>query len=53
MKMNEKKKQELKKKLANVPNPPVPNRAHTEMSTKNDCKSSNNKDCNNAKQRKD
>ena len=52
MKMNEKKKQELKKKLANVPNPPVPNRAHTEMSANNDCKSIN-KDCNNAKQRKD
>ena len=35
MKMNEKKKQELKKKLAEVPNPPVPNRAHTEMKTQN------------------
>ncbi len=34
--MNEKKKQELKKRLADVPNPPVPNRAHTEMNT--DCK---------------
>jgi len=41
MKMNEKKKQELKKKLADVPNPPVPNRARTEMAVKNDCKSSN------------
>ena len=52
MKMNEKKKQELKKKLAEVPNPPVPNRAHTEMTTKNYQKN-NSKDCNNAKQRKD
>ncbi len=34
--MNEKKRQELKKKLSSVPNPPVPNRAHTEM--KADCK---------------
>lgn len=50
MKMNEKKKQELKKKLADVPNPPVPNRARTEMAVKNDCKSSNS---DNAKQRKD
>lgn len=29
--MNENKKKALKQKLANVPNPPVPNRAHTEM----------------------
>ena len=33
--MNEKKKQELKKKLSKVPNPPVPNRAHTEMKIEN------------------
>ena len=32
--MNEDKKQELKKKLSAVPNPPVPNRAHTEMKAK-------------------
>ena len=50
MRMNEKKRQELKKKLANVPNPPVPNRAHTEMAVKNDGKSNNS---DNAKQRKD
>ena len=50
--MNEKKKQELKKKLANVPNPPVPNRARTPMSVKEDLKV-NNKSENNAKQRKD
>lgn len=37
--MNEKKKQELKKKLAQVPNPPVPNRAHTDMSANQECKS--------------
>ena len=49
--MNEKKKQELKKKLSSVPNPPVPNRAHTEM--KADCKqeksqfqNKNSKNCN-------
>lgn len=47
--MNEKKKQELKKKLADVPNPPVPNRARTSMSVKEENKDSNNK----AKQRKD
>lgn len=52
MKMNEKKKQELKKKLAEVPNPPVPNRAHTEMTT-NNYQKNNCKDCNNKKQRKD
>ena len=52
MKMNEKKKQELKKNLAEVPNPPVPNRAHTEMTT-NNCKKNSCKDCKNAKQRKD
>ena len=33
--MNEKKKENLRKKLSDVPNPPVPNRAHTEMSIKN------------------
>ena len=49
--MNEKKKQELKKKLAEVPNPPVPNRAHTEMTT--NFKKNNSKDCKNEKQRKD
>jgi hypothetical protein len=38
--MKEKKKQALKQKLANVPNPPVPNRAHTEMKadSKNEAK---------------
>ena len=46
--MNEKKRQELKRKLAEVPNPPVPNRARTSMSVKKD-KIENN---NNAKQRK-
>ena len=50
--MNEKKKQELKKKLAEVPNPPVPNRARTPMSVKEDSKATNKND-NNAKQRKD
>lgn len=33
--MNEKKRENLRKKLSDVPNPPVPNRAHTEMSIKN------------------
>ena len=33
--MNEKKRENLRKKLSEVPNPPVPNRAHTEMSIKN------------------
>ncbi len=33
--MDEKKRQNLRKKLSDVPNPPVPNRAHTEMSIKN------------------
>ncbi len=47
--MNEKKRQELKRKLADVPNPPVPNRARTPMSVKEENKESNNK----AKQRKD
>ena len=50
--MNEKKKQELRKKLADVPNPPVPNRAHTAMSAKEDIKATN-KNENNTKQRKD
>lgn len=50
--MNEKKKQELKKKLAEVPNPPVPNRARTPMSVKKDSKAENKSD-NNSKQRKD
>ena len=35
--MNDNKKRELKKKLSDVPNPPVPNRAHTEMKTGNKC----------------
>jgi len=35
MKMNEKKRQELRKKLSDVPNPPVPNRARTHMSVAN------------------
>ncbi len=34
--MNEKKRQELKRKLADVPNPPVPNRARTPLSVKED-----------------
>jgi len=50
--MNEKKKQELKRKLSSVPNPPVPNRARTPMSVKEDNKESDKRD-NNAKQRKD
>ena len=50
--MNEKKKQELKRKLSSVPNPPVPNRARTSMSVKEDNKESDKRD-NNAKQRKD
>ena len=50
--MNEKKKHELRKKLADVPNPPVPNRARTPMSVKEDLKVTNKND-NNAKQRKD
>lgn len=52
MKMNEKKRQELRKKLADVPNPPVPNRARTPMSVKEGNKAENKSD-NNAKQRKD
>ena len=52
MRMNEKKEQELKKKLADVPNPPVPNRARTPMSVKEDNKAENKKD-NKTKQRKD
>ena len=39
--MNEKKRQELKKKLSSVPNPPVPNRAHTEMHTNENIKCKN------------
>lgn len=35
--MNDNKKRELKKKLSDVPNPPVPNRAHTEMKAENKC----------------
>ncbi len=50
--MNEKKRQELRRKLADVPNPPVPNRARTPLSVKEDNKA-NNKSDNNAKQRKD
>ena len=30
-------KRKLKKKLSDVPNPPVPNRAHTEMKAENKC----------------
>lgn len=45
--MNEKKRQELKRKLANVPNPPVPNRARTPMSV-NDDNSVTNKNNNSA-----
>ncbi len=46
--MNEKKRQELKRKLSDVPNPPVPNRARTPLSVKEDSKENKN----NAKQRK-
>ena len=35
--MNDNNKRELKKKLSDVPNPPVPNRAHTEMKAENKC----------------
>ena len=52
MKMNEKKRQELKRKLSDVPNPPVPNRARTSMSVKADNKSTNKND-NSKKQRTD
>lgn len=44
--MDEKKRQSLRKKLSDVPNPPVPNRAHTEMSIKNYQKNENNKNSN-------
>ena len=47
--MNEKKRQELRRKLADVPNPPVPNRARTPMSVKEDAKAKN--EVKNTKQR--
>ena len=49
--MDEKKRQELRRKLADVPNPPVPNRARTPMSVNKDNKAKN--EVKNAKQRKD
>lgn len=42
--MNEKKRQELKRRLSEVPNPPVPNRARTPMSVKDDSKVNNKSD---------
>lgn len=44
MSKNKKQKQDLQKKLSEVPNPPVPNRAHTEMSVKQET-SNKSKDC--------